>query len=97
MKLYQLPNGARFYWPGNRTQQGSYCLKCTWLVVYHLPSGRFAMLWPWTAVRDVEPAPDDPLPSPERIHKAHQQGVGLLLFLVILLIGLAAVASLWWG
>ena len=95
MKLRQVPNGARFYWRGNKAQTGSYCLKCTWLVVYHLASGRFAVLGPWTAVQDVETEHDDTLPSDERIQKAHQQAVGLLLFLLIFLIALAALFSLW--
>lgn len=94
MRLYNVTNGARFFWPGNRTQAGSYCLKCTWLVVYHMTSGRFAMLWPWTAVRDVEEEHTDELPSDGRIQRAHQQAMGLLMFGVILLIAIVAVATL---
>lgn len=93
MRLYQVPSGARFFWPGTARQVGAYCLKCTWLVVYHIPAQRFAVLGPWTAVRDVELVHEDELPSEERVQRAHQQALGLFLFVIILLIAIAAVVS----
>jgi hypothetical protein len=58
-----------------------------------MTSGRFALLWPWTAVRDVEESHTDELPSAERIQRAHQQALGLLMFGAILVIAIVAVAT----
>lgn len=95
MKLSQVKVGSRFYWAGNKAQIGSYCLKCTWLVVFSLTAQRFAVLPPWTAVSDVEESHTDPLPAESRINAAHQQAVGILFFLLLLL--LTCLALLWWS
>lgn len=83
MKLSQVPVGARFYWSGNKTQSGSYCLKCSSLVVYHLQSRRFAILWPWSEVDDVEVEHEDDVPAAERIQRAHQQAIGTIAMLAL--------------
>lgn len=85
MRFYEIESGARFYWSGRAS---SYCLKCTWLVAYHLQAQRFAMMVPWSAVGDVEVGHEDQLPDQARIRSAHQQALGLLVFIAILLTAL---------
>ena len=83
MRFYEVQPGARFYWSGRAS---SYCLKCTWLVAYHLQAQRFAMMIPWSAVGDVEAEHEDELPEPSRIRSAHRQALGLLIFIAVMLV-----------
>lgn len=94
MKLSQVKVGSRFYWVGNKAQIGSYCLKCSWLVVYSLTAQRFAVLPPWTEISDVEETHNDLLPAESRINTAHQQALGILFFFLLLVLTL--LAFLWW-
>lgn len=86
MRFYQVPTGARFYWQGNRTQPGAYALKCSSLVAYHITLQRFAIMWPLAQVGDVEETHEDELPDQTRIDRAHQQALGLLFFVVLLVV-----------
>lgn len=87
MRFYQIKSGARFYWPGRTS---SYCLKCTWLVAYHLQAQRFAVMAPWAAVNDVAEEHEDEIPAAERVRSAHQQAMGILF-----IIGLILAAIIW--
>lgn len=91
MRFYQVPNGARFYWEGNRAQSGAYALKCTSLVAYHITLQRFAVMWPLAQVSDVEETHDDELPARERIDKAHQQALGMIFFIALFIVTIVAV------
>lgn len=85
MRFYEIQPGSRFYWSG---RVSSYCLKCTWLVAYHLQAQRFALMVPWSTVGDVEIEHEDELPDVERIRSAHQQAIGLIVITAVLLTAL---------
>ena len=93
MRFYQVPQGARFYWPGNRAQSGAYALKCSSLVAYHITAQRFAVMFPFARVKDIEETHDDELPDQERVDKAHQQALGLLFFIALFAVTLVVVIA----
>jgi hypothetical protein len=95
MRFYQVPKGARFYWKGSRAQSGAYALKCSSLVAYHIGMQRFAVMWPLAAVSDIEEEHDDTLPEQDRIDRAHQQALGMIFFILLLIV--TAVVILWYA
>ena len=90
MRIFQIPTGARFYWQGNRTQPGAYALKCTSLIAYHITLQRFAIMWPLAHAEDVETVHDDEFPDQARIDKAHQQALGIVFFITLVIVTLVA-------